>query len=115
MNEKMRCQRCQIEWPPEYFVDPIGTLDTCDACKEYIRREAKENSVNDDMVWEAIKEWSNGNDDRRCIFTHGGTGGKWYCLLDDPCDDSFDGAGDTHIAALRNALEAKSQGSPDDE
>lgn len=53
--------------------------------------------------WDIVKGWLMGSDSRSVEFTHGGDGGKWYCLLRDEDDDTYDGAGHDHTEALIEA------------
>lgn len=54
-------------------------------------------------IWDIVRDWLMGTDDRRMEFSHGGEGGKWYCVLREDGQDDFDGAGHTHSEALIEA------------
>lgn len=54
-------------------------------------------------IWDIVREWLMGSTERRIELSHGGEGGKWYCVLREDGQDDFDGAGGDQTEALIEA------------
>lgn len=54
-------------------------------------------------IWDLVREWLMGHEDRSVTFKHGGEGGRWFCELLDEDDRAYGGAGDSQDEAIVDA------------